>query len=205
MVKPVDQPVRIALIGSRDLHKIPGYDEDIHLLHRVCYRLACLGIRFTSGLCEKGMDEIAQVEFSRALDEGKATPDQFEVYIYKRKRNTYLPHPELARLRNPQLLDQLEAIASKIHGGWHNCEEYARGQHTRNVHQILGYNLDEPVKAVVTWCKVSPRGEPLGGTRTAILLAKQHGIPVINLHTLGKEAFLAQIQQLLIHEGVIKE
>jgi hypothetical protein len=35
--------------------------------------------------------------------------------------------------------------------------------HMRNVHQILGYNLDYPVDAVVTWVKEDTYGNPKGG------------------------------------------
>lgn len=78
-------------------------------------------------------------------------------------------------------LPEAEEIASKIHPAWHNCSEYARQCHARNVHQILGEDLMTPVEFVVCW---TPNGEPVGGTRTGILLAESRNIPVINL---GKE------------------
>lgn len=69
-------------------------------------------------------------------------------------------------------------IAASIHPAWHLCSEYARSCHGRNVYQILGETLDRPVQFVVCW---TPNAEEVGGTRTAIVLAKQHSIPVYNL------------------------
>lgn len=202
MNNPSHTPVRIALIGSRELHSThPNtgeyrYPEDILLLHKICYRLARLGIIMRSGLCAKGLDAIAQIEYSRALDQGLARPEQFEVFVYQKKRSA-LPHPELAVLRNPELVEELERRAASVHGGWHNCDEAARGQHSRNVHQVFGYQLDTPVQAVITWCRLNHAGQPLGGTATAIKLARQADIPVLNLYQTDHDSFLASIRSLL--------
>ena len=52
--------LRIALIGSRDLERESIYHKGIQLCFDVAYRLAVLGITFTSGLCKDGMDGLAQ-------------------------------------------------------------------------------------------------------------------------------------------------
>ena len=57
--------MRIALIGSRQLEQKEEYFKDIKLCHNVCMRLAQLGVTFTSGLCELGMDGIAQKAYSK--------------------------------------------------------------------------------------------------------------------------------------------
>jgi hypothetical protein len=44
--------------------------------------------------------------------------------------------------------------------------------------QILGENLDTPVKFVICWTR---NAQTIGGTATAIRLAKQRGIKVYNL------------------------
>jgi hypothetical protein len=77
---------------------------------------------------------------------------------------------------------QVEEIASKIHPAWHRCNPLARKLHGRNVFQILGKDLKTPVEFVVCW---TARGESIGGTRTAIVLAEQHHIPVYNLGAVG--------------------
>jgi len=69
-------------------------------------------------------------------------------------------------------------IASKIHPAWHQCSEYARSCHARNVYQLLGQSLNDPVDFVLCW---TPEAKEVGGTRTAIVLAKEYNIPVYNM------------------------
>jgi hypothetical protein len=69
-------------------------------------------------------------------------------------------------------------LASTIHPAWHRCTDYARKLHGRNCMQILGENLDTPVKFVICWTR---NAQTIGGTATAIRLAKQRGIKVYNL------------------------
>ena len=49
---------------------------------------------------------------------------------------------------------------------------------TRNFHQLLGKNLDDPVDLVAAF---SPGGKAVGGTGQNIKSAKHLGIPVLNL------------------------
>lgn len=190
---------RIALIGSRALHTQKGHEDDIEFLHKLCYRLAEIGVQFTSGLCKDGLDAIAQTEFSRAVDHGRAFQSQFEVYVYgiKAIHNSKLPRKHLAVPLNSTIKRELFEIAKGLHGRWDNCDEYARLQHARNVHQILGYNLDNPVNAVVTWCVTDNYGNPIGGTATAIKLAIQHNIPVFNFYGADRKAVIANFHQFL--------
>ena len=74
--------------------------------------------------------------------------------------------------------EEAKKIAASIHPAWGNCSEYAKACHARNVYQILGENLNSPVEFVICW---TPDAQPIGGTRTAIILAKKHKIPVFNL------------------------
>lgn len=71
-----------------------------------------------------------------------------------------------------------QEIAASIHPAWDRCSGGARMLHTRNVYQVLGYDLESPSLLLVCW---TPGGRPTGGTRTAIVLAKRHGVPVFNL------------------------
>jgi len=69
-------------------------------------------------------------------------------------------------------------IASRIHPAWDRCSQAAQKLHARNCHQVLGPNLDDPSGFVVCW---TPDGKVVGGTATAINLAKQRGIKVLNM------------------------
>ena len=188
--------MRIALIGSRQLEQKQEYFEDIKLCYNVCMRLAQLGVTFTSGLCEIGMDGIAQKAYSKAVDLGLAKESQFEVYVadqYNIRRST-LPRRHLATVRNKDLISETERIASEIHPAWDRCNEWARGMHSRNCHQILGYDLQSPVDAVICW---TPNGKIQGGTATAIRIAMKYDIPVFNLGVSDKESVLNDIKNFL--------
>ena len=188
--------MRIALIGSRQLEQKQEYFEDIKLCYDVCMRLAQLGVTFTSGLCELGMDGIAQKAYSKAVDLGLAKESQFEVYVadqYNIRRST-LPRKHLAIIRNKDLISETERIASEVHPAWDRCNEWARGMHSRNCHQILGYDLQSPVDAVICW---TPDGKIQGGTATAIRIALKYNIPVFNLGVSDKKSVLNDIENFL--------
>ena len=188
--------MRIALIGSRQLEQKQEYFEDIKLCYNVCMRLAQLGITFTSGLCEIGMDGIAQKAYSKAVDLGLAKESQFEVYVadqYNIRRST-LPRKHLAIVRNKDLISETERIASEVHPAWDRCNEWARGMHSRNCHQILGYDLQSPVDAVICW---TPDGAVVGGTATALKLSMKYDIPVFNLGVSDKKSVLNDIKNFL--------
>ena len=194
--------MRIALIGSRQLEQKQEYFEDIKLCYNVCMRLAQLGVTFTSGLCEIGMDGIAQKAYSKAVDLGLAKESQFEVYVadqYNIRRST-LPRKHLATVRNKDLISETERIASEVHPAWERCNEWARGMHSRNCHQILGYDLQSPVDAVICW---TPDGAVVGGTATAIRVAMKYDIPVFNLGIKDKESVLQSIKKFLEDRGVV--
>lgn len=194
--------MRIALIGSRKLEQKEEYFEDVKLCHNVCMRLAQLGVTFTSGLCELGMDGIAQKAYSKAVDLGYANETQFEVYVadnYNIRKST-LPRKHLAIVRNKSLIAETERIASEVHPAWDKCNEWARGMHSRNCHQILGYDLKSPVDAVVCW---TPKGNVQGGTATAIRIAMKYNIPVFNLGRSDKDVVIQEIKSFLKDKSII--
>ena len=69
-------------------------------------------------------------------------------------------------------------IAESVHPAWHRCSQGVKKLHTRNVQQILGNLNNDKSKFVICW---TPSGEEVGGTATAIRMAKANGIPVFNL------------------------
>ena len=186
--------MRIALIGSRKLETHPDYA----LYEKVCYRIAQLGHTFSSGLAPKGADAIAQHMYSKALAEGLVTPEHFEVYVSDQRAIDInpLPNKHLAIIRNPDLISETELLCLQVMGEqhWSRCNAYARGMHSRNCHQILGYNLDHPVDAVITW---TPAGAKVGGTKTALLISELHHIPIFNLGLPAKKAVLQEIAEFL--------
>lgn len=69
-------------------------------------------------------------------------------------------------------------LASEIHPAWSRLSFGAKKLHARNCYQILGGDLKTPCDFVICWTK---DGEPVGGTRTAIILAQKNNISVYNL------------------------
>lgn len=69
-------------------------------------------------------------------------------------------------------------IARKTHPNWEDCDALARKYHSRNVMQVLGRDLSTPSDFLVCWTK---DGKAIGGTRTAIMVAAENGIPIFNL------------------------
>ena len=69
-------------------------------------------------------------------------------------------------------------IASSVIPWWGKLRFGVKLLHTRNVFQVLGWDLKSPTNLVVAW---TPFGKEVGGTRTALILAKDYNIPIINL------------------------
>lgn len=69
-------------------------------------------------------------------------------------------------------------MASEIHPHWDALSQGAQKLHARNCHQVLGWGLDDPVDIVICWTE---GGQAIGGTRTALMIAKRHNIRVCNL------------------------
>ena len=69
-------------------------------------------------------------------------------------------------------------LASSVHPAWASLSEGARALHARNMHQVLGRELDRPVAFVLCW---TPGGRGKGGTGQALRLARRRSIPVFDL------------------------
>jgi hypothetical protein len=103
------------------------------------------------------------------------------------KKHIFLPYPGFngSTSKKTQPAAACFDIASRVHGHWDRCNEFARKAHARNAHQVLGEDLKSPVAMVICWTKDgaidAKTAVNAGGTRTAIVMAHQHGIPVFNL------------------------
>lgn len=72
-------------------------------------------------------------------------------------------------------------MAKSIHPAWDRLSPAAKTLHTRNCYQVLGKDLSTPSKFLVCYAEPLKDGSVKGGTRTAVVLAQQHDIPVLNL------------------------
>lgn len=77
-------------------------------------------------------------------------------------------------------------IAAIFHPAWKRCGTGARSLHARNVHQVLGRDLDHPIlsSGVVCWTpdgSLDGQGPRCGGTGQALRIASAYGVHVTNL------------------------
>lgn len=83
-----------------------------------------------------------------------------------------------------------ERTAMESHPNWAACSRAARNMHTRNVYQVLGRNLDDPVDFIVCW---TPRGKRGGGTGQALRIAHPLGIRIYDLALEEDQERLSQL------------
>lgn len=83
------------------------------------------------------------------------------------------------------------ARAAEVHPAWGRLSEAMRKLHSRNMQQVFGEYVVDPVQFVVCWtsdgCEHhAQRNRATGGTGTAISAASRAGIPVYNLRNEGR-------------------
>ena len=77
-----------------------------------------------------------------------------------------------------EIREEAFVLAETIHPAWGKCSDASKKLHARNCCQVLGKSLDSPSSLLICWTE---DGKDIGGTRTAIILAKKNNIPVYNL------------------------
>lgn len=180
-------------IGSRETPP-----EILEQMQAVAYRLAHQGFTLRSGRA-KGADAAFQrgaYDYAKALDE-----EGVKVVSEKMKNiaRIYVPwekfclenklHPKW--LRNVAIveknapdfyakaIDTLKTVMNQDH--FNACSTGAKRLHVRNTFQILGDLLDKPSEVLLYWAPMNADGTPKGGTRTAVMLARLHKVPTINM------------------------
>lgn len=169
----IETAPRYAGVGSRSTPK-----DVCERMRRIAARLEALGWILRSGAAD-GADT--------AFESGVS--DRYAAHLAE----VYLPWRGFSGRQPISHTDptsaQLESalkMAETLHPAWSRLGTGPRKLHARNCFQILGLDLDRPVKVVICWTADGAQTEKetnskTGGTRTAIVLADRHGIPVINL------------------------
>lgn len=70
---------------------------------------------------------------------------------------------------------EAKEIAKKYHPAWNKLNKFGRLFHSRNVYQVLGYDLNLPTKFILCY------HEGRGGTLQACRIAEDLQIPIINM------------------------
>lgn len=145
-------------VGSRETPK-----EILDLMTATAAKLEQSGYTLRSGGAP-GADS--------AFEKGVASSENKEIWVpwlgFNGNRSSNIPSAEAYD------------IAATVHPAWHLLKETHRLLHSRNVHQVLGQDLNTPSNFLICW---TDKAQVIGGTATAIRLAKRYNIPVINLGT----------------------
>lgn len=81
---------------------------------------------------------------------------------------------------------EMTMIAMRSHPHWMRLSAGARKLHTRNVAQILGLDMKGKPELLICWTPdgcigKASRTVESGGTATAIIIAEEHNVPILNL------------------------
>lgn len=115
----------------------------------------------------------------RAFERGVRVGKQCDIYIPWKGFAKHSDNPIIAS--NIDTWEQAKMIAADIHPAWDKCSDGAKALHARNMYQVLGHDLNTPSKFVVFYAKETKSDYVSGGTRTAVELARQYGIPCVNM------------------------
>lgn len=176
--------VYYAGVGSRSTPK-----EVMDQMRQFAYQAAKRGWVLRSGGANG-----ADTAFEDGCDDGKG------------KKEIFLPWREFNQNSSPlySVDDRALALAKEIHPAYNSLSRTAKLLIGRNMHQVLGKTLSQPVACVVCWTKDgceswSSYGRNTGGTGSAISLASHNGAVVFNLYR--QDRFIDALE-FLLNDGV---
>jgi hypothetical protein len=73
--------------------------------------------------------------------------------------------------------DEALVMAAEYHPKWEALSWGGKRLHGRNMHIVMGWDLDDPVDFLVCW---TPNGAVQGGTAQALRVAEDLAIPIFN-------------------------
>lgn len=165
-------------VGSRETPP-----EILSLMYHVGFFMGHLGWGLSSGGAA-GADDA----FQRGMTDCPACQPvrQLRIYLINRHWELYRPDPSRGLYNSLEFTDtwdQAIEIATAARGSFERLGPAGRDLHTRNVFQVLHHTLKRPVQQLICWAKpVGRHGRVNGGTNTAVTIALQHDIPVMNLY-----------------------
>lgn len=175
-------------IGSRETPP-----EVLHIMEDAAFRLARIGFVLRSGKAA-GADAAFQrgAQKYHQQSEGRSPSSIAEIYTpwkgFKGGEGLVDLYDIALDTLDRQFPDQTEMRwdwVKEVHGGWDKLSQGARKLHERNIHQLFGGNLSDAYlnqsKFVLYYALETRKGDPKGGTATAVNLAKKTGIRTLNL------------------------
>lgn len=112
------------------------------------------------------------------------------------KKEIYLPWGGFNGNRSKLVLEDPRAfeIAAQYHPKWLRLNQAVQKLMARNVYQLLGRNLDDPVRFVLCWTE---GGKGMGGTGQALRIARDINIPVFDMGATSIAEIEAGVTQLI--------
>lgn len=163
-------------VGSRETPK-----EILDLMREYSRIMALLGWSFRSGGAD-GADSAFSNGWWDARDIDKEIQEG-EIYLPWDGFNDFMPSdPCCILVTDKRIIQKAQEILQTVHPAYDNLTRGPLALHTRNVYQVLGADLKTPSKGLVAYAKIDSKGNPTGGTATAIKIALMNNIPVRNLY-----------------------
>lgn len=155
-------------IGSRDISSI-----EYNLVVKIGSRMAELGYCLRSGGAD-GADE--------AFEEGcDLAEGEKSIYLPWKNFNGYWMGPSVYSLTGKQRAFARERLLELGVLPWFdNLSNSSKLFHTRNYYQVVG-STEVPSRVCIYIADIDWKGEPVGGTRTAVMVSKVLGVPTYNL------------------------
>lgn len=154
------------------------------------------------------MAKIGYVLRSGAADGADTAFEQGCDKVNKSLKQIWLPWPKFNNHTsfycNPT--DQAMSLGRDIHPNGKFLKRPAALLHARNMHQILGEDLNTPVQFVICWTPDGCEDQwnysfDTGGTGSAIACADRRGIPVFNLQNMDRLYMAYNYVKTLQQEG----
>lgn len=186
----------VAIIGSR------GAPEDVLETLRLTGEVLCdNGVAITSGDadgCDLAGYEGAMRSSSFPMV-GARIYLAWSGYQYETRPPRYADNRIFFDAQKFHNYEHAKQLAFNARGSFEGLGRGGIALHSRNPYQVLLDDLKTPVASVICWAKpVGKKGNVKGGTNTAVRIALDHGVPVINLAT---DEGMKKIESFLERKG----
>jgi len=171
-------------VGSRETPK-----EILELMREYSRTMALKGWSFRSG----GADGADSAFSDGWFDAFKINPEilSAEVYLpWNGFNDLHKGDINCVLVTDKNIISQAQEIVKSVHPAYDKLTRGPLALHTRNVFQVLGSDIKTPSKGCIAYAKIDSKGNPMGGTATAIKIALMNGIPVRNLYKEGDKKFI---------------
>ena len=150
-----------------------------------------VGARVTPPAIQKLMTQIAhelkKKDFIlRSGGQFKGADQAFYDGTRPQQRQIFYPRHWVTYSKGLPTIDKAYEIAERHHPYWRELSLEVKNLMARNVHAVLGPNLDNPSEFLICWTKdgcfkKEMRTKETGGTGHTISVADEAGVPIFNL------------------------